>query len=126
MNLLFFLTPQIVASKDKSTSKNVRDLLNRRSIHLQEAVEDDPSKLTVKGLYEKAKRSEEESGQELNEFERNNLNTPPESEPSEDQEIVPEPAAEDSPELELTQNDSPDYQQIIQKVKTTKSATQKR
>lgn len=126
MNLLFFLTPQIVASKDKSTSKNVRDLLNRRSLHLQEAVEDDPAKLTVKGLYEKAKRSEEESAQELNEFERNNMRNETPSAPDSEEEAVPEPSEEDSPELELTQNDSPNYQQIIQKVNNGKAAAKKR
>lgn len=125
MNLLFFLTPQIIASKDKSTARNVKDLLNRRSLHLQEAIEDDPSKLTVKGLYEQAKRQEESNGDDLNEFQRNNMQLEPDAPNNED--MVPEEQnQENSPELELTKATNPNYRDIIQKVNSAKAAKQKR
>jgi general secretion pathway protein D len=60
VNLLFFLTPRILASYQKDNANQVQDLLNRRSGHLKNTLgEDDPFGTTVKGLYEKAKKQEE-------------------------------------------------------------------
>lgn len=59
VNLLFFLTPRILANYQKDNANQVQDLLNRRSGHLKNALgEDDPFGTTVKGLYEKSKKQE--------------------------------------------------------------------
>lgn len=106
MNLLFFLTPRIVASKDKTSAKNVKDLLNRRAKHLQE-VDEDPFRSTVKGLYEKAKRDEESSDNELNEFQRNNKQN------------------QEEDDIELSRS-LPNYKNIYQKIKTKKSSRKRK
>lgn len=60
VNLLFFMTPKVLASYEKTNSENVKDLLNRRQSHLKNVVGDDDSfATTVKGLYEKAKKQGE-------------------------------------------------------------------
>lgn len=59
VNILFFLTPRIIASYDKAQPANMKDILNRRANHLKDTVgENDPFGSTVKGLYEKAKKQE--------------------------------------------------------------------
>lgn len=59
MNLLFFMTPRILANYQADNAANVKDLLNRRSYHLKKAIgEEDPFGTTVKGIYEKVKRQE--------------------------------------------------------------------
>jgi general secretion pathway protein D len=59
VNMLFFLTPRILANYQRDNAKNVKDLLNRRKSHLESAIgEDDPFGTTTKGLYEKAKKQE--------------------------------------------------------------------
>lgn len=60
VNLLFFMTPKILASYEKANSENLKDLLNRRQSHLKNMVgEDDAFATTVKGLYDKAKKQGE-------------------------------------------------------------------
>jgi general secretion pathway protein D len=60
VNLLFFMTPKILASYEKTNPENVKDLLNRRQAHLKNAIGDDDSfASTAKGLYDKAKRQAE-------------------------------------------------------------------
>ncbi len=60
VNLLFFMTPKILASYEKTNSENVKDLLNRRQSHLKNMVgDDDAFSTTVKGLYDKAKKQGE-------------------------------------------------------------------
>lgn len=60
VNLLFFMTPKILASYEKTNPENVKDLLNRRQSHLKNVVgEDDAFGTTVKGLYDKAKKQSE-------------------------------------------------------------------
>jgi general secretion pathway protein D len=56
VNLLFFLTPRILANYQRDSAETVKDLLNRRSAHLKDVVgENDPFGNTAKGLYDKAK-----------------------------------------------------------------------
>ncbi len=56
-NLLFFLTPKILANYEQDSAENVKDLLNRRNYHLKDAQgEDDPFKTSIKGLYEKSEK----------------------------------------------------------------------
>ena len=60
VNLLFFMTPKILASYEKTNADNVKDLLNRRQAHLKNMVgDDDAFSTTVKGLYDKAKKQAE-------------------------------------------------------------------
>lgn len=55
VNLLFFLTPKILSPYESETASTVKDVLNRRSTHLQDVQsEDDPFLSTAKGLYDKA------------------------------------------------------------------------
>ena len=59
-NLLFFLTPKILANYQRDSAENVKDLLNRRNHHLKDIQgEDDPFKTSVKGLYEKSQKQSE-------------------------------------------------------------------
>jgi general secretion pathway protein D len=59
VNLLFFLTPKILSTYERKTAKTLKNLLNRRSIHLKGSLgKNDPFKKTVKGLYEKANKQE--------------------------------------------------------------------
>lgn len=60
VNLLFFLTPKILASYQKTAAKNLKDVLNRRSVHLENAlIDDDAFASTTKGLFLKAKKQDE-------------------------------------------------------------------
>jgi general secretion pathway protein D len=61
VNLLFFLTPKILAPYDKTAAKALKDTLNRRAAHLQSVFgdEDDPFGTTAEGLFEKAKKQDE-------------------------------------------------------------------
>ncbi|OFZ20913.1 MAG: type II secretion system protein GspD [Bdellovibrionales bacterium RIFOXYA1_FULL_36_14] len=59
-NLLFFLTPKILASYEDTTADHLKDLVNRRAAHLKDIVgDDDPFATTNKGLFEKAKSQKE-------------------------------------------------------------------
>ena len=101
VNLLFFMTPKILAPYEKGNSENVKDLLNRRQAHLKNtAGDDDAFATTAKGLYDKAKRqgeaplydiSETDKYKERNHVEESNNDTDPAT------------------------IDAPDYQDIIQK-----------
>lgn len=102
VNLLFFMTPKILAPYEKGNSENVKDLLNRRQAHLKNTVgDDDAFATTAKGLYEKAKKQGEgplyDTAETAKYKERNQL---------------PEATTEVIPELE-----APDYQQILEKAK---------
>lgn len=101
VNLLFFMTPKILAPYEKGNAENVKDLLNRRQAHLKNTVSDDDAfATTAKGLYEKAKKqgqgplydvAETAKYQERNQLPESNIDSVP------------------------AEVDAPDYQQIIQK-----------
>jgi general secretion pathway protein D len=60
VNLLFFLTPKILVPYEKTAANNLKDLINRRAAHLKDVYgDDDPFGVTMKGLYDKAKKQEE-------------------------------------------------------------------
>jgi len=60
VNLIFFLTPKIIASYAKDSSSVVKDVLNRRNAHLKDYIgDDDLHATTSKGLFEKAKKQED-------------------------------------------------------------------
>jgi general secretion pathway protein D len=108
VNLLFFMTPKILAPYEKGNSDNVKDLLNRRQAHIKNIVgEDDPFATTVKGLYDKAKKQGAgplyDTAETAKYQERNQL---PEATGVE---------TDRNSEQVFPQIDSPDYQQIIQK-----------
>ena len=57
VNMLFFLTPKIMASYQKETASTVKELLNRRNIHMKNTLgKEDPFASAAKALYEKADR----------------------------------------------------------------------
>ena len=57
INLLFFLTPQILSPYESTSGPLLKDTMNRRSAHLKEIHgENDPFHTTAKGLFEKAGR----------------------------------------------------------------------
>ncbi len=107
VNLLFFMTPKILAPYEKGNSENVKDLLNRRQAHLKNSLTgEDPFGTTVKGLYDKAKKQGQgplyDTAETSKYKERNQL---PESQGIE---------ADKNNEAASPQIDAPDYQQIIQ------------
>jgi general secretion pathway protein D len=107
VNLLFFMTPKILAPYEKGNSENVKDLLNRRQAHLKNTLTgEDPFGTTVKGLYDKAKKQGQgplyDTAETSKYKERNQL---PESQGIE---------ADKNNEAASPQIDAPDYQQIIQ------------
>ncbi len=60
VNLLFFMTPKILAPYEKGNADNMKDILNRRQAHLKNtAGDDDAFASTAKGLYDKAKKQAE-------------------------------------------------------------------
>ena len=57
INLLFFLTPQILSPYEQTTGPLLKDSLGRRAAHLKNIHgEDDPFKSTAKGLFDKAEQ----------------------------------------------------------------------
>ncbi len=123
VNLLFFMTPKILAPYEKGNAENVKDLLNRRQAHLKNTVgDDDAFATTAKGLYDKAKKQGEgplyDTSETAKYIERNQMpdSSSIEGAPNRNTE---QPTAN---EAETT----PDYQQIIQKAgdKTPASTVQ--
>ncbi|MBC7427083.1 MAG: type II secretion system secretin GspD [Bacteriovorax sp.] len=104
VNLLFFMTPKILASYEKANAENVKDLLNRRQAHLKSMVgDDDAFGTTVKGLYDKAKKQGE--GPLYDTSQGNQYKDRNEANPDNNVNNT-DPAAVDVP----------DYQEIIKKV----------
>ncbi|MDD4973566.1 MAG: type II secretion system secretin GspD [Bacteriovorax sp.] len=119
VNLLFFMTPKILAPYEKGNAENVKDLLNRRQAHLKNTVgDDDAFATTVKGLYDKAKKQGQGPLYDIAETakyqERNQL-------PEAIESVGDKNTEQTSPQIE-----APDYQQIIQKAneKTPESSVQ--
>ncbi|MGB0452937.1 MAG: type II secretion system secretin GspD [Bacteriovoracaceae bacterium] len=60
INLLFFLTPRILAPYEKTASATTKDVINRRVLHLKDTIGDDDSfSGTMKGLFEKVDKQSE-------------------------------------------------------------------
>ena len=107
MNLLMFMTPRILANYQKSAAQNTRDVISRRSKHLENVVKDDPFDGATKAIYEKTKKQErgplynlEEGQKYLKENEAPGIGNPEEE-----------------------NGEVPDYGKIIQKVRERKAAT---
>ena len=116
LNLLFFFTPKIIDVYKTANAKNVQDQLNRRSTHLKNALgEKDPFATTAKGLYEKAKKQEQGplyDQEEADEYKREN----------EGSGIGSDKEQGEDPLLGATE---PNYNVIVQKIKSKASATKK-
>lgn len=113
VNLLFFMTPKILASYEKTNSENVKDLLNRRQSHLKNMVgDDDAFATTVKGLYDKAKKQGDGPLFDTTETSRFRTVTPL-------SDIKPQSVAAgvDTKET-IPPIDSPDYQDILKQVES--------
>ena len=115
VNLLFFLTPRILSDYRRDSSAQMRDLLNRRSGQLKEAVgDDDPFASAVKGLYDKAVK-QGETPDPVDNF-NSEEEAPPEEVPEEELEMAP------SSEEDLAQHsfEVPDYAAIVRNVNDQK------
>ena len=59
VNLLFFLTPRIIAPYAKAAAATTKDVINRRILHLKDDLgEKDSFKKTMKGLFEKVNKQQ--------------------------------------------------------------------
>lgn len=128
VNLLFFLTPKILDAKQVTAARTVKDLLNRRSAHLQDIVGDkDSFKATVKSLYDKAHRQEQGplySDEEAGDYQRHNQrndgiqgsHTQDKGEMNEIDDSMPD----------LSDHSVPNYKAILDKVKIKKSGLKKK
>ncbi len=126
VNLLFFLTPKILASYEKTVAKNVKDVINRRSIHMKDyAGEDDSFGPTLKGLYEKAEKQDQgplfDKTDDINNDETIKYN-------NDDEEVLPKTEEElvskninTDPALSETL-DTPDYKAIVEDIEKSKAA----
>ena len=104
VNLLFFLTPRIMTSYQKATARNLKDVLNRRSMHLQNVLGgNDPFAPTAKGLFDKAKKQQE--GPLFEEDVDHNIEEKEEEE------------EEETPSMDQAKLNIPDYQSIYNKYK---------
>ncbi len=113
INLLFFLTPKILMTYEQTAAKHTQDILARRSVHLQNVMdENDPYASTIKGLYEKAKKQEEgplyDKEAQNNRYLQNNQEL--------EREAVPHKKVEESTP------DVPDYQQIMKEIQDNSGA----
>lgn len=111
VNLLFFMTPKILASYEKANSENVKDLLNRRQAHLKNTVgDDDAFATTAKGLYDKAKKQGEgplyDTSETAKYLERNAPDSGANQAPDRNSDAVNDA---------VSGEDTPDYKNIIQK-----------
>ncbi|MBT7609829.1 MAG: type II secretion system secretin GspD [Bacteriovoracaceae bacterium] len=121
VNLLFFLTPRILANYQRDTANTVKDLLNRRAAHLKDIVgEDDPFGNTAKGLYDKAKDQGEGPLYETDDsriYRKNNSGpgiSPPEEEESDED--------DDFLQANVKNTFVPNYKAIYQKVRQQQAA----
>ncbi|MAW06810.1 MAG: hypothetical protein CME61_00860, partial [Halobacteriovoraceae bacterium] len=143
VNLLFFLTPQIMDNYQKDSAERVKKNLSKRATHLNiQSGEEDNYGKQVKTLYEKAKKqsegplySDEAASRYQTEetIERQQQNdTPTEDAPTspsleEDswEEEILEGNKDSSSKNSLQALQMPEYKKIIQKIKIKKSAAKK-
>lgn len=129
VNMLFFLTPRILANYQRDNAKNVKDLLNRRKTHLKSSLgEDDPFGTTSKGLYDKVKQQElgplyDEA--DRRDFRDNNDSKKGIGNDEEDLELEELEEFPSGPSISLQKDDVPDYSSISQEVKMRKAGTLK-
>ncbi|MBT3584982.1 MAG: type II secretion system secretin GspD [Halobacteriovoraceae bacterium] len=136
VNLLFFLTPKILANYQVSAAGTVKDVLNRRGAHLKKQFgESDPFGVTVKGLYNKAKKQETGPLYDVEEaarFRRSNDNSEGikgrenenQDDDLDDEEIInlDQAVKKKSKKADF---ETPNYKQILQRVKAAQSAVKR-
>lgn len=115
VNLLFFLTPKILAPYAKAAAATTKDAINRRVLHLKDDLgEKDNFKNTMKGLFEKVDQQQQgplyDSG-DIDQYRKQNEG--------------PGIGEKKSPHVPSGPNDVPDYQSIFQKVSTKAAAVKK-
>ena len=120
VNLLFFLTPKIMAPYQENTAETVKDLLSRRASHLKKVFADNtPFKHTAKGLYRKATQQAKAPLYDMKKakrFSEENLRPGIKGGEDEQQEELAPDAADMDNNIE-----TPDYQAIKQKAEEHKS-----
>jgi general secretion pathway protein D len=122
VNLLFFLTPRILASYEKTVPETMKDLLNRRNLHLKDEIgSNDPFDSTVKGLYKKALKQEKGPlydeddildvvrNSKLNHYKKQNV-----KKETEEEELTLEDDLQDKNNTK--ENKAPNYNEILKKV----------
>lgn len=113
VNLLFFLTPKILAPYAKAAAATTKDAINRRVLHLKDDLgEKDNFKNTMKGLFEKVDQQQQAplyEDEDINRYRRSN----------EGPGIGENKTPKTSPET------SPDYQKIFQEVSSKAAAVKK-
>lgn len=109
VNLLFFLTPKILANQEAATAETLQDVLNRRNSHLKDVLgNDDPFNATARSLYDKAQRQKE--GPLYDE---------------EDASRYKQENEQYQQELDLGKVEAPNYQAIMQEVNSRQSSAEK-
>ncbi len=121
VNLLFFLTPKILDTYQDTVASSVKDLLNRRSVHLKSVHgEQDPFAGTVKDLYDKAKKQQD--GPLFDEsishkYKNSELDPNDEFGAEEDEGTVEEKKPEATNTVPMEDPNTPNYKEIMEKVK---------
>ena len=117
INMLFFLTPRILANYQNDVAETVKDGLNRRAAHMKDIYgEDDPFGKTAKGLYQKAKMQQKGPlyDEEDASFYKN------QNKQGIDNSQVPV-----NPSSEAKAKDIPSYESISQMIKSKQSSVKK-
>lgn len=118
VNLLFFLTPRILANQEEETAATLQDVLNRRNAHLKDVLgNDDPFNATARALYDKAIRQKE--GPLYNEEDA--LRYRQENE----QYIQEQEFQRDNTQAQGSAPDVPDYNSLYQEITSKQSSAQK-
>jgi general secretion pathway protein D len=127
VNLLFFLTPKILDSKQVTAARTVKDLLNRRAAHLQDVMGDEDSfKSTVKGLYDKAVRQENGplyNKEEASQYQNSNRENGGIKSKTDDNDLG---LLDSSDAPDQSNVGEPDYKAILDSVKQKRSAIRKK
>lgn len=114
VNMLFFLTPRILANYQRDNAANIKDLLNRRKTHLKSSLgEDDPYDTTTRGLYNKVKKQEQ--GPLYDKSDRSNYRDDNNSRKGIGSDLD-----------DLGETNLPNYKKIIQKLSVKKAAPKRR
>ncbi len=131
VNMLFFLTPKIMDSYQKTVASTVKDLLGRRAGHLKEVIgEKDYFAPAVKGLFEKASKQEEgplydpaETTKYIKKNDNSSIDT--NSEILENAPIEEIQVNEEIQEVYQPAMEAPDYAKIKQEISEKKAAQKK-
>lgn len=123
MNLLFFMTPRILANYQLSSAEITRGVINRRANHLEHKTNRDPFLKTAKSIYDKVKKQSEGPLYDVDEaqkYHRQNEGPGIQGQKEEELENQSENGDEweNDEEMESDQTvfEIPDYQNIIREI----------